>query len=181
MAIIKGGTSGVVLDTGPTSKAALVEMADSAAKLYGASKVMCCWNGLAFTSASTEALISLTPVRDGVAGAPATTFAVTAGKRLVLIGMSVFMKNAGAAVQFLRCTLRMNPGGACVAASPVIAMVGAGSNSAVAQNTSGGMSIVLSPGYPCLMEFSGAQQIGVAQLSQGATAGNDFTLWGYEY
>lgn len=181
MAVIKSGVTTDQLTVGATSKAAYVELVDSAQKLYGASKVLTSWNALNFTSASTEAVLTLTPVRDGVAGSTYTTIPVTAGKRLVLIGITVFMKNAGAAVQWVRCTVRMNPSGAAIATSPVIALCAAGSNTAVAQNTSGQGFTLLSPGFPCLMEFSGTHQLCVAQISQGSTAGNDMVLWGYEY
>lgn len=181
MAIIKSGATSDQLSVGATSKAAYTEIADSLGKLYGASKVICSWNALNFTSASTEAVLTLTPVRDGVAGSTYTTIPVTSGKRLVIIGMTVFMKNAGAAVQWVRCSLRVNPSGAAVASSPVIAICAAGSNSAVAGNTSGQGATIISSGYPCIMEFSGTSQLCVAQVSQGSTAGNDMVLWGYEY
>ena len=181
MAIIKGGTSGVAADVGSGSKGQYQEIVDAGGNAYGKTKVLCTWSALNFTSASTEAVLTLTPTRDGVAGSTYTTIPVTSGKRLVLIGMTVFMKNAGAAVQWVRCTLRMNPAGAAVAASPVMALCAAGSNTAVAQNTSGQGFILLSSGYPCMMEFSGTQQLAVAQISQGSTAGNDMVLWGYEY
>lgn len=178
---IKSGASTDLISVGPTSKGGYTELVDSLGKLLGASKVLCSWNALNFTSATTEAVVTLTPVRDGVAGSTYTTIPVTSGKRLVIIGMTVFMKNAGAAVQWVRCTLRMNPSGAAVASSPVIALCAAGSNSAVAQNSSGQGSTLISSGYPCLVEFSGTQQLCVAQISQGSTAGNDMVLWGYEY
>lgn len=181
MAVIKSGASTDQLTVGATSKGAHAEMVDSLGKLYGASKVICSWNCLNFTSATTEAVLTLTPIRDGVAGSTYTTIPITANKRLVIIGMTVFMKNAGAAVQWVRCTLRVNPSGAAVAASPVIAMCASGSNSAVAQNSSGQGMTQISAGYPCLMEFSGTTQLAVAQISQGSTAGNDMVMWGYEY
>jgi hypothetical protein len=175
------GVSSDVVSVGPTSKGAYVELADSLGKLFGASKVLCSWNALNFTSAASEAVLTLTPVRAGVAGSTYTTIPVTAGKRLVLIGMTVFMKNAGAAVQWVRCTLRTNPTGAAVATSPVLAICASGSNSAVAANSSGQGFILLSSGFPCLIEFAGTEQLCVTQISQGATAGNDMVLWGYEY
>lgn len=181
MAVIKSGASTDQLTVGATSKAAYMEVLDSAGKLYGASKVQCSWNCLNFTSATTEAVLTLTPVRAGVAGSTYTTIPVTSGKRLVLVGMTVFMKNVGAAVQWVRCTLRTNPVGAAVASSPVIALCAAASNTAVAQNSSGQGHTVLSTGFPCLMEFSGTEQLCVAQISQGSTAGNDMVLFGYEY
>jgi hypothetical protein len=181
MALITGSVSGVSQDVGATSRAAYGEILDATGKPYGAAKVQCAWNALAFTSASSEAVLTLTPVRDGVAGSTYTTIPITAGKRLVLVGMSVFMKNAGAAVQWLSCRIRINPSGAAIASSPCIAECSAGSNSAVASNSSGQGFILLSSGFPCLMEFTGTVQLAVCQISQGTTAGNDMLLWGYEY
>lgn len=179
MAIIKGGTSGVSIDSGATSKGMYVEVLDGGGKLYGAAKTIFTLRAVNFTSATTEAMVTLTPSRDLVEGAAGTTFTVTAGKRLVLIGVSVSCRNAGAAGQGVVVKVRSNPGGAAIVTSPIIAVSSAGTNLAIA-NVSGSGFALISPGYPCLIELSDPMQIGISQQGT-ATAGNDVCLWGYEY
>ncbi len=179
MALIKGGTSGASLEVGATSKGAYTELADSSGKLLGASKVICSFHGINFTAATSEAMVTLTPVRDGVNGSTGTSFAITTGKRLVLLGMSVLTKNAGAAGQGVICRLRWNPGGAAIATSPIIAVAGAGTNLAIA-NVVGQGDIRISAGPLMGIEIPSGGQIGISQIGT-ATAGNDVILWGYEY
>ena len=128
-----------------------------------------------FTAAATEALITLTPITDGTAGTAATSFAVTAGKRLRLQALSVNTRNAGAAVQAVVVQLRMTSTGAVTATSPLIATLSAGTLTATA-NIANGTTI----SFPDGLEISGTQQIGISQIGT-ATAGNTVTLIGYEY
>lgn len=179
MALIKGGVSGASLEVGATSKGAHIEVVDSSGKLLGATKVIKVFHGINFTAATTEGMVSLTPVTDGVNGTPGTTHAITAGKRLVLLGMSVVTKNAGAAAQGVICRLRWNPGGAAIVSSPIVTVYGAGSQLAVA-NVVGVGNILITAGPLTGIELPSGGQIGISQIGT-ATAGNDVCLWGYEY
>lgn len=128
-----------------------------------------------FTGATTEALITLTPISDGTVGSTGTSFTVTAGKRFRIQAILLAVKNAGAAVQGSVVNLRMSATGAVTAASPMVATVGAGTLSATA-NIAGSEAAPIPDG----LELSGSMQFGLTQVGT-ATAGNTVTLIGYEY
>lgn len=128
-----------------------------------------------FTAATTEALITLTPITNGTAGSTGTSFSVTAGKTFRIQSMFVTTRNAGAAIQGVVCNLRMTASGAVAANSPLVCTVGAGSLSATANNVGQGAADV-----PDGLELSGTMQFGISQIGT-ATAGNTITLIGYEY
>jgi hypothetical protein len=128
-----------------------------------------------FTAAITEALVTLTPISDGTAGVAATTFAVTAGKRLRIMNVCVTTRNAGAAGQGVVVQLRITSTGAVTATSPLVATVAAGTSLAIA-NVSDGNCVSFSDG----LELSGTQQFGVTQIGS-ATANNTVVVHGYEY
>jgi len=129
----------------------------------------------AFTAATTEALVTLTPVIAGVAGATGTSFTVTSGKTFRVQSLMVTTKNAGAAIQGVVCNLRMASTGAITATSSLIATVGAGTLAATANNVASESADI-----PDGLEFTGTMQFGISQLGT-ATAGNTVTLIGYEY
>jgi hypothetical protein len=128
-----------------------------------------------FSAATTEAMVTITPISDGTAGATGTSFTVTAGKRLRIQSFSVTTKNAGAAIQGVVCNLRIAASGAVIATSPLAATVGAGTLSATANNVAGAAM-----DFPDGLELSGTMQLGISQVGT-ATAGNVVTLIGYEY
>jgi hypothetical protein len=84
---------------------------------------------------TTEALISLTPVRDAVAGSAATNHSPTAGKSLWIESMSITVANTAATQNGLFAFLRAVPTGTVTATSPIIGYVGISAANAV----SGGM------------------------------------------
>lgn len=128
-----------------------------------------------FTAATTEALVSMTPIADGVAGGAATSFAVTAAKRLRLSQMCVTTRNAGVATQGVVVQLRMINTGAVTATSPLVGTASAGTSTAVANVASGGCI-----SFPDGMEMSGTMQFGVSQIGT-ATANNTVVVYGFEY
>ena len=128
-----------------------------------------------FTAATTEALVSMTPIADGVAGGAATSFAVTATKRLRLSQMCVTTRNAGVATQGVVVQLRMINTGAVTATSPLVGTASAGTSMAVANVASGGCI-----SFPDGMEMSGTMQFGVSQIGT-ATANNTVVVHGFEY
>jgi hypothetical protein len=167
-----GGTSGLVGDTqvkGTQGTVALMvqEFKDCGRviKIYSA----------AFTAATTEALVTLTPISDGNSGSAATTFGVTAGKRFRIQALLVTTRNAGAAGQGVVVNLRMTASGAVSATSPLIATAAAGTPLAVANITDSGFAEI-----PDGLELSGNMQFGISQVGT-ATANNVVTLIGYEY
>ena len=129
-----------------------------------------------FTAATSEAMITLTPISDGTAGSTGTTFTVTSGKRFRIQTLLVTVINAGAAVQGVVTNLRIAASGSVTTASPLVATTGAGTSSATA-------NVVASNGegaIPDGLELSGTMQFGISQIGT-ATAGNRVTLIGYEY
>lgn len=127
-----------------------------------------------FTAATTEALVTLTPYRDWVAGATGTSFTVTSAKRLRLTSLSVSTKNAGAAGQGVAVTVRLNPSGVATATSPPVAQAAAGTALAIAGVTAFGEEDIH------VVDIAGSAQIGVSQIGT-ATAGNVVFVRGYEY
>lgn len=132
----------------------------------------------AFTAAAIEAIVTLTPTRTFVVGSTGTSFAVTAGKKARLTGMTVSTRNAGAAGQGVVCNLRVNPSGATVAGSPLVASVAAGSQLAIANVVGFGAAWFGDSGIE--LNGDGVMTFGVSQIGT-ATAGNTVTLYGYEF
>lgn len=128
-----------------------------------------------FTTATTEAMITLTPISDGTAGGTATTFTVTSGKRFRIQSLNVSTRNALAAGQGVVCQLRMSSSGSVTTTSPLVMTLAAGTNLALA-NLSNSQSAAIPDG----LEFSGTMQFGISQVGT-ATANNTVTLIGYEY
>jgi hypothetical protein len=157
------------------------EQIASDGKQLGAAKTLVCYGATNFTAATSEAMITLTPVRDGVNQSTGTSFIVTSGKRLVLLALAVSTKNAGAAMQGVQLRLRYNPSGAVTTSSPVIGIIGCGTEAATA-NVVGANQLNFSVGSQALIEIvgDGTKQIGISQIGT-ATAGNDVVLIGYEY
>lgn len=130
-----------------------------------------------FTSAVAEGLITLTPAVDYANASTLTSYQVPAGKTLVLLGLSLSTRNAGAAGQGIRCAIRVSPSGAVTTASPVLAILGVGTNLAIA-NITGGATMGLSQLPFGTIEIAATFQIGITQIGT-ATAGGDVSLWGY--
>lgn len=128
------------------------------------------------TAVTVEALLSMVATRDGVAAAGATSFAVTAGKRLRITGISVGMVSTAAAVLSMRFALRMNPAGAAVATSPILRILAVPSGAALAQ---AGGELELS--IPDGIEFSGTHQFAITQIGSAATGTCWVSLTGFEY
>lgn len=125
---------------------------------------------------AVEAVLNMVALRDGVAAAGATTFAVTAAKRLRLTHIVVGFISTAAAVVSVRAALRINPAGAAIVTSPIIVPIAIPSAPAVIQQ--GGFAAVPLPdGF----EFSGAHQFALSHIGSVAT----YTLWaaliGFEY
>lgn len=133
-------------------------------------------SGLACVTA--EALISLTPYADLVAGGGATTFGVTAGKRLRIQSIVVTV----------RCTSTVNVGGivrlrmlagTVLVGSPVHNSLGCmGSILATAVI---GNSLSYMMDIPDGLELSGTMQFGLTQLFSATTATIDVHVIAYEY
>jgi len=128
-----------------------------------------------FTPAAAEAMVSLTPVVDGVAGAAATSFAVTAGKRFRVQAVMLSVENTTAAIRGTQVIVRMSNTGAVTVASPAIGGVAATTAAATLQ-----LAASQAQSFPDGIELSGSMQIGISAIGT-ALAGSTVSLIGYEY
>jgi hypothetical protein len=132
---------------------------------------------LTIATVAAEAMLTLVPVRAGVAGAGVTTIPVTAGKRLRLHSMLGEFRNNAAAAHVDQFTLKTNPTGAVVVGSPSLARIELYSTAALA-NTGEQQSVSFADG----IEFAGTEQIGISHLSDAAAIGfGTVSLIGIEY
>lgn len=143
--------------------------------LKDAGRVLCSFTASAVAGVTAEALITLTPYKDLVAGGTGTTFAVTAGKRLRLQTIVVTWRNNTAAAGGVTVRLRMLAGTVLVG-SPVQGSVNA--TTSLATIGSGTTATMILPDG---LELSGTMQFGLTQISVGAVVGFDVHVIGYEY
>lgn len=132
-----------------------------------------------FTSAAAPAadtICSCIANTDGVDGAGATTFAVTAGKRLRFTHATLYLRTTTAATPWGLLSIRMNPVGAAVIGSPVVHWLGVGGTAAVIGNTAADVLI-----FPEGWEISGTKQVAFTFANNVATNVTNFVVHGYEY
>ena len=147
------------------------DLKDAGRVLFSAATVIA---GVA--AVTVEALVSMVPTRAGVAGAGATSFAVTAGKTVRLTALNVGFVSTAIAVLSMRFALRFNPSGAATATSPILLILPVDNGAALAQ-TGGWSNIALPDG----LEFSGTHQFGITQIGSAATGTVWISLVGFEY
>jgi|ERR1019366_2402410 hypothetical protein len=143
--------------------------------LKDAGRVIKTYVAAAVAGVTTEALVTLTPYADLVAGGTATTFAVTAGKRLRLQSMIVTWRNNTAVAGGVTINFRTNAGTVLVS-SPIQFAVNA--STALATIGSGTTQVLM---FPDGLELSGTMQFGLTQLAVGAVVGFTVSCVGYEY
>jgi hypothetical protein len=129
------------------------------------------------TCVTTEAMLSMVPVRAGVAAGGATSIAVTSGKTLRLTAIVFSSRSTSAAVLSARCALRMNPSGAAIATSPILAIAST-TQQAAALAEAGDTCVVALPDG---IEISGTQQVGLSQVCSAITGVVYASLIGFEY
>lgn len=178
-AALPTGANTIGTTTGPTLTKAtqgttgysVQDLKDAGRVSYAASTVIA-----GVTAVTAEALLSMVPVRDGVAAAATTSLSVTANKRFRVEAIYVTGLTTAAAVLSARISLRMNPSGAATAASPIIATVGLNGPAAVA--LTGDSAIIPIPdGF----EISGTNQIGLSQVAAAITGTIRASIIGFEY
>lgn len=157
--------------TQPTTGYATQQLKDSGRAIVNASTAIA-----GVTCANAEAMVSLDVSRDGAATAPLTSISVTPGKRYRITGIMAGFISTAAAVLSGRVSLRMNPAGAAVVASPILVTVPLSSAPAVAQQGNQ-MFVPLAEA----IEISGTQQVGLSQVFNVATGTMWASLVGYEY
>lgn len=169
--------SGTVTVTPPAlTKATQGATGFSVQDLKDAGRTAFSLTAIGFAGVTGEALLSMTPVRSGVAGSAGTSHGVTAQKRLRLTAIIVSVRTGAAAANWGRFVLRTNPSGAVATNSPALLVVECSAQAAVAG--SGNMvAIPIPDGY----EFAGTEQIGITHIGAATTNVNSVTLLGYEY
>lgn len=167
--------SNVVVTPPTLTKATQGVTGFSTQDLKDAGRVLKTYTASAVVGVTTEALVTLTPYADLVAGGAATTFAVTAGKRLRLQAIVVTWRNNTAAAGGVTIRLRLLAGTVLVS-SPVQASLN--TTTALATIGSGATQELILPDG---LELSGTMQFGLTQLAVGAVVGFDIHVIGYEY
>lgn len=148
------------------------DLKDAGRVSFGAATVIA---GVA--AVSTEALLSMVPVRDGVAAAGATSIAVTSGKRLRVQSILAGVRSSAATVLSGRVALRMNPSGAVTATSPIIAICSMTQQAAALAEAGDTCPLIIPDGF----EISGMQQIGLTQVCSGTGGVVYGSIVGFEY
>lgn len=156
----------------PATGFAVQDLKDGGRVSFAASTVIA-----GVTAVTAEALLSMVPVRDGVAAAAATSIGVTAGKRLRIQAVSASLRSSAAAAISGRVALRMNPTGAVTATSPIIAIVSLTQQAAALAEAGDSQMFAIPDGF----EISGAQQIGFTQVGSVATGVFYVSVVGFEY
>ena len=158
-----------------TAKGTQATNAVGVQNLKDAGRVSFAAAALAATGVTTEALLSLTPVRTVTAGGASTSLTVTSGKTLRITGISVTVRATAASVQSVVCRVRVN-NTTVTATSQMIFTVGS-STLAATSGSCNNETFVIPDGF----EISGTTQIGITQLASSTSCTVDVTLIGFEY
>ncbi len=130
------------------------------------------------TTSDAVPTADLVPTRDYVASAAVASVTVTAGKRLRLTNMTVAMRGAGTPVAAgFTARLRVNPSGAAVVTSPIVAEASIASTAALA------VGAALSKDVPLDAELNDAAQFTISVIGVASSANTiyDVVLAGYEW
>jgi hypothetical protein len=131
--------------------------------------------GAAVVGVTTEALITLTPVRTVTAGSTGTSLTVTSGKTMRLQGMTITVRNTSTTQCGAIVRLRMTAGTVSATSQEFFA-VGTTALGAIS-----GQSNQADIDFPDGFEISGTTQFGISQLASATTCTLDVTLYGFEY
>lgn len=146
--------------------------------LKDAGRTLVSFTATGLTVVTAEALVSLTPYRDLVAGAAATSHAVTSGKRLRITAVALTVRATSTVAVHGLIRLRLLAGTVLVASPVHLTVGGATSNITPAVI---GHALTTHVSIPDGLELSGTMQLGVTQLFSAATATIDLQILGFEY
>lgn len=124
---------------------------------------------------TSEALISLTPVRTVTAGSAATTLTVTSGKILRLQSLVLSVRNTSTVVSGAIIRVRMLAGTVLVGSQEMFSLAAA--TLSATSGVTGSATLVFPDGF----EISGTTQVGISQLCSATTCTIDVALVGFEY
>lgn len=146
--------------------------------LKDAGRVLKTYTVSGLATVTSEALISLTPYADLVAGGAASTFTVTSGKRLRIQKITVTVRCTSTASVGGIVRLRLLAGTVLVS-SPVHDSIGCMGSDLATAVIGNAQSFALI--FPDGLELSGSMQFGLTQLFSATSATIDVHVTGYEY
>lgn len=145
--------------------------------LKDSGRVACSFSSArAVAGVTSEALMTLTPVRDGVAGTAGTTLTITSGKRFRVTGLLASVRASAAVASWAAFTLRFNPSGAATATSPVVLQGEVGTPTQVI-----GATATINFDIPDGIELFSAGQFGITHVAAATTVLETVSLVGFEY
>lgn len=162
------GVTAVVKGTQAAAALGVQELKDSGRVSYIAA-------ALAATGVTTEALMTLTPVRTVTTGAAGTSLTVTAGKTLRIQTISITVRNTSTTQCSVVCRVRMN-NTTVTATSQLFFTCGVSALTAVAGSTNNETFNI-----PDGFEISGTTQFGITQLASATACTIDISVVGFEY
>lgn len=124
---------------------------------------------------TSEALISLTPIRTVTAGAAGTTLTVTAGKTLRIQSLTLSVRNTSTVVSGAIIRVRMLAGSVLVGSQEYFSLA------ASTLSATTGITASAAIDFPDGFEISGTTQIGITQLCSATTCTLDVSIIGFEY
>lgn len=135
-------------------------------------------NQVAPSAATTDALTSMTPVRDGVNGTAATAFAVTSGKRFRIQSITLSMRLTAATAAWSRFAIRSTPSGTTVATtSPIVWQMELSSQNVAAT----GYVDRFHADFPDGLELPSAANFALVSQASGTGVALTVSIVGFEY
>lgn len=140
-------------------------------------KTYCAFGTQAVAGTVADTMMTLTPNRGGTNGSTGTSFAVTTGKRLKIIGITISARASAAVASWTSFRLRHLPTGAAINTSPIAWASDVGAPAQVI-GAADELAAVFGADGP---EFTGTDQIGISSISAATTVLNSVLVYGYEY
>lgn len=176
---LPAGANAIGTTLGPTlTKATQGTTGYSVQDLKDSGRVYVVFTATAITMVTAEALVTMTPYRDLVAGSAATTHAVTSGKRLRIQTITVTARATSTVNNHGMVRLRMLAGTVLVG-SPVHHSLGVASSNITPAVIGHALSETIH--FPDGLELSGTMQLGLTQLFSAVTGTIDVHIAGFEY
>jgi hypothetical protein len=139
-------------------------------------RVIKVFSAVAHAVATTEGMITLTPLTDFVAGGTGTSFTISAGKRLRIVSFNASIRTTANTICGGMAKLRISSFGAVTTATTLAVSIGTGSTAAATASAAGGAAPI-----PDGIELTGTMQLGVSAIGSLNTALWDISVIGYEY
>lgn len=135
-------------------------------------------HGIGAASATSETLFTLTPVTQFVTGGTGTSIAVTSGKTFRIQSIFAGFRQGTATAAWARVSVRVNPSGAAIVSSPVIASLLLPTWLAA---TGGGAMIPIPVPDGLEIPVGSGAQLAATHISSATGHFVDVVVQGYEY